>query len=155
MFSALIILILIASILMIGIVLIQKSKGGGLASNFASSNQIMGVRKTTNFVEKATWTLAIVICVLSIVSSFFAPKLVSNSRVQAAPQEQTAAPFQTEAPAQQAPAEPYDSGFRPALPPDTQSAQDRGLLQDQENAVPPAYAFLWHRAPGSESSCCA
>ncbi|MBO8475363.1 MAG: preprotein translocase subunit SecG [Bacteroidetes bacterium] len=104
MFSALIILILIASILMIGIVLIQKSKGGGLASNFASSNQIMGVRKTTNFVEKATWTLAIVICVLSIVSSFFAPKLVSNSRVQAAPQEQTAAPFQTEAPAQQAPA---------------------------------------------------
>lgn len=104
MFTALIILILIASILMIGIVLIQKSKGGGLASNFASSNQIMGVRKTTNFVEKATWTLAIVICVLSILSSFFAPKLVNASRVQAAPQEQQAAPYQTEAPAAQAPA---------------------------------------------------
>ena len=43
-FTALVIVILIASILMIGIVLIQKSKGGGLASNFASSNQIMGVR---------------------------------------------------------------------------------------------------------------
>ena len=52
MFTGIIILILIASILMIGIVLIQKSKGGGLASNFASSNQIMGVRKTTNFVER-------------------------------------------------------------------------------------------------------
>ena len=56
--------IILASLLMIGIVLVQKSKGGGLASNFASSNQIMGVRKTTDFVEKATWTLAIVIMVL-------------------------------------------------------------------------------------------
>lgn len=71
MFNVLVILIVIASILMIGIVLIQKSKGGGLASNFASSNQIMGVRKTNSFVEKATWTLAIVICVLSILSAFF------------------------------------------------------------------------------------
>ncbi len=67
------ILILIASILMIGIVLIQKSKGGGLASNFASSNQIMGVRKTTDVVEKATWTIAIVIVVLCIGTVFFLP----------------------------------------------------------------------------------
>lgn len=52
------ILILIASILLILIVLIQNSKGGGLASGFSSSNQIMGVRKTTDFLEKATWTLA-------------------------------------------------------------------------------------------------
>ena len=57
MFKALVIFIVIASILMIGIVLIQKSKGGGLASNYASSNQILGVRKTNSFVEKATWTL--------------------------------------------------------------------------------------------------
>ena len=71
MFKALVIFIVIASILMIGIVLIQKSKGGGLASNYASSNQILGVRKTNSFVEKATWTLAIVICVLSILSAFF------------------------------------------------------------------------------------
>ena len=50
------ILILIASILLILIVLIQNSKGGGLASGFSSSNQIMGVRKTTDFLEKATWS---------------------------------------------------------------------------------------------------
>ena len=74
MYVFLTILILLASLLLIGVVLIQKSKGGGLASNFSSSNQIMGVRKTTDFVEKATWTLAIVICVLSIVSSFLAPQ---------------------------------------------------------------------------------
>lgn len=81
MFTLLLILILIASVLMIGIVLIQKSKGGGLASNFASSNQIMGVRKTTNVVEKATWGLAIVIIVLCIASVAFLPKsnVVSNS----------------------------------------------------------------------------
>ena len=63
------VLILIASVLMIGIVLIQKSKGGGLASNFASSNQIMGVRKTTDFVEKTTWVLAATIVVLSIATA--------------------------------------------------------------------------------------
>lgn len=100
MFTALVILIVIASVLMIGIVLIQKSKGGGLASNFASYNQIGGVRKTTSFVEKATWTLAVVIVVLSILSSFVAPSIVTDAtRVQATAKEQQAAPYQTEAPA--------------------------------------------------------
>ena len=80
MFTVLIIFIIIAAILMIGIVLIQKSKGGGLASNFAGSNQIMGVRRTNSFVEKATWTLAIVVCLLSILSAFFIerPQLAQN-----------------------------------------------------------------------------
>ena len=50
MYGFLIILIIIASILLIGVVLIQKSKGGGLASGFASGNQMMGVRKTTDFI---------------------------------------------------------------------------------------------------------
>ena len=72
------VLILIASVLMIGIVLIQKSKGGGLASNFASSNQIMGVRKTTDFVEK-TWVLAATIVVLSIATA-----LVGHNKPQEA-----------------------------------------------------------------------
>ncbi len=94
MFKALVIFIVIASILMIGIVLIQKSKGGGLASNFASSNQIMGVRKTNSFVEKATWTLAIVICVLSIASAFFIGNgsTEMKSRTQDAPAQATTAP---------------------------------------------------------------
>ena len=68
------ILILIASILMILIVLIQNSKGGGLASGFSSSNQIMRVRKTTDFLEKATWTLAGVLVFLSIVITAFIPR---------------------------------------------------------------------------------
>ncbi len=63
------VLLVIAGILLILIVLVQNSKGGGLASNFSSSNQIMGVRKTADFLEKATWTLAILILVLSIAGS--------------------------------------------------------------------------------------
>lgn len=63
------ILIVLAAILMIFAVLVQKSKGGGLASGFASSNQIMGVRKTTDFLEKFTWTLAGTIIILSILTA--------------------------------------------------------------------------------------
>jgi preprotein translocase subunit SecG len=65
---------LIASILLILIVLVQNSKGGGLASGFSSSNQIMGVRKTTDFLEKATWGLAGFVIVLSIVITAFIPR---------------------------------------------------------------------------------
>ena len=68
------ILILIASILLILIVLVQNSKGGGLASGFSSSNQIMGVRKTTDFLEKATWGLAGFVILLSIVITAFIPR---------------------------------------------------------------------------------
>lgn len=68
------ILILISSLLLILIVLIQNSKGGGLASGFSSSNQIMGVRKTTDFLEKATWGLAGVVIMLSIVITAFIPR---------------------------------------------------------------------------------
>lgn len=60
------ILIIIACVLQVLIVLVQNSKGGGLAANFTSTGQSMGVRKTADFLEKATWTLAIAILVLSI-----------------------------------------------------------------------------------------
>lgn len=83
MFTLIIALIIIASLLMVGIVLIQESKGGGLASGFSSSNQIMGVRKTTDFLEKATWGLAIAMVVLSIVSAAF----VSSGTTEEAPIE--------------------------------------------------------------------
>lgn len=83
MYVFLAIIIVIAAILLIGAVLIQKSKGGGLASNYAGGNQYMGYRKTTDFIEKATWSLAIVICVLSICCSFAvkAPKASSSAIV--------------------------------------------------------------------------
>lgn len=71
MYIFLTILIVLAAILLILVVVIQNSKGGGLAAGFSSSNQIMGVRKTTDFLEKATWYLAAAVVVLSIISSHF------------------------------------------------------------------------------------
>ena len=66
MYSIFVVLAVIVAVLLAFIVLIQESKGGGLASGFASSNQIMGVRKTTDVIEKATWTLAGLLVVLSV-----------------------------------------------------------------------------------------
>ena len=73
-YTVITIIILIASVLLVGVVLIQNSKGGGLASGFSSQNQIMGVRKTTDFVEKATWTLVAIVVFLSVLSAAFIPK---------------------------------------------------------------------------------
>ena len=74
MYSVVIALIVIVCVLLIFIVLVQNSKGGGLASNFSSSNQIMGVRKTADFLEKATWTFAGILLALSFVSVMALPK---------------------------------------------------------------------------------
>lgn len=81
MYTLLVILICIAALLMIGIVLIQESKGGGLSSSFASYNQIGGVRKTTDFIEKATWGLAVAMVVISILCAYFAPQASSDASV--------------------------------------------------------------------------
>ena len=70
MYSVFVILAVIVAVLLSFIVLIQESKGGGLASSLASSNQIMGVRKTTDVVEKAMWTLAVLLVLFSVLSVF-------------------------------------------------------------------------------------
>src|SRR5659263_540217 len=58
MYTFIIVIIFIVSALLVLLVLVQNSKGGGLSSSFSSSNQVMGVRRTTDFLEKATWVLA-------------------------------------------------------------------------------------------------
>ena len=108
MYTIFAILIVIASILLVGVILIQKSKGGGLAANVNNYNQFMGVRKTTDFVERATWGLSIFICALSIASSYVtAPSIVEGApQIKKLPTSETQAPnFGTqaeEAPAAQA-----------------------------------------------------
>ena len=115
MYLLFVILIVIASLLMIGIVLIQESKGGGLSSNFSSSNQVLGVRKTTDFIEKATWGLAIALVVLSVICAAVKPQgqavqsAVENSQTVPATQPNygvPTAPAQGQAPAAEAPAAP-------------------------------------------------
>ncbi|MBR4340998.1 MAG: preprotein translocase subunit SecG [Bacteroidales bacterium] len=70
MYIAIIVLIIFVAVLLGIVVLLQNSKGGGLASEFSSSNQIMGVRRTADFLEKTTWTLAIALVVLSFITCF-------------------------------------------------------------------------------------
>jgi len=64
------VIIVLICILLMGVILVQNSKGGGLASNFQSSNQVMGVRKTADFLEKATWGLAIGLMLMCLAASF-------------------------------------------------------------------------------------
>lgn len=98
LYTVFIVLICLASLLMIFIVLIQESKGGGLASNFSSTNAIMGVRKTTDFIEKATWGLAIAMVIFSIFCAYTAPKAVTDESVleKAATETQATNPTNTQ-----------------------------------------------------------
>ncbi len=92
-YTLFVVLIVLVSILMVLIVLIQESKGGGLASNFSSTNSIMGVRKTTDIVEKITWGLAALMVVISVACAYVAPQAAGeNSVMEGATQEQTALP---------------------------------------------------------------
>ncbi|HBZ33472.1 MAG TPA: preprotein translocase subunit SecG [Bacteroidales bacterium] len=79
MYSFVIALIIIISILLVLVVLVQRSKGGGLAQDFNSGNSILGVKGTTDFIEKTTWTLAAALVVLSIIAVGIHKNSVSNS----------------------------------------------------------------------------
>ena len=74
MFVFISILVLVVCLLLILIVLVQNPKGGGLSSTFGQGNSVMGVRKTTDFLEKATWTLAIGMMVLCLLAGFALPR---------------------------------------------------------------------------------
>lgn len=68
------ILIIIVSVLLVIAVLLQNSKGGGLVSGMSSSTQVMGVRRAADFLEKATWYMALILIGLSIVASMSIPR---------------------------------------------------------------------------------
>lgn len=111
MYVVIIVLTVLVAVLLIGIVLIQKSKGGGLSSQFGGAGAVMGVRQTNSFLEKATWTLAAAIVVLSVASAFLMPKVSTGVQIRTQTQTETpAAPanqFDTQipaAPASEAPA---------------------------------------------------
>ena len=80
MFTLCVVLIILASIVLAFVVLIQNSKGGGLASNFAASNQVMGVRKTADVLEKTTWGLAAGIMLLCFVCAFMSKSEYNSVR---------------------------------------------------------------------------
>ncbi len=113
LFTILTVLVIIASVLVTVVVLLQNSKGGGLASNFVAGNQTFGVRKTADILEKITWGLVAFIFVFSIATTFTTTGSGKNEvditdKVENTPSEQIpefpSAPVQQSAPSQEAPA---------------------------------------------------
>ena len=101
------ILIVLASVVMAFFILVQNPKGGGLSGNIAGfSTQFMGVKQTTDVLEKGTWVLAVVIALLSIFSVVFIPKTSGtdirepNARPQVTSPGQTTPPTPTPIPPQ-------------------------------------------------------
>jgi preprotein translocase subunit SecG len=88
------IMIIVCAVLLVLVVLVQNSKGGGLASGFGQGNQVMGVKKTADFLEKATWTLAGGLLVFCLLASF------------SIPERKVKQPVQQEQPTQQTPTAP-------------------------------------------------
>lgn len=94
------IMIIVCAVLLILIVLVQNSKGGGLASGFGQGNQVMGVKKTADFLEKATWTLAIGLLVFCLAASFSIPNRPAEEQPTPPAEETPATPTSPTAPAQ-------------------------------------------------------
>src|SRR5258706_15825448 len=69
MFTTLTVLIVITCILIVLVVLAQNAKGGGLAAGFTGGSQMMGVKKTTDFIEKLTWGLAVALVIFCLGAS--------------------------------------------------------------------------------------
>ncbi|WP_010135726.1 preprotein translocase subunit SecG [Ochrovirga pacifica] len=98
-FDLLLILIMVVAVLLILIVLVQNPKGGGLSSSIAggTGNTIGGVQSTNNFLDKATWTLAITLLALILLSSLAIPRTgTSQSDLQETIQQREQAPAATQ-----------------------------------------------------------
>ena len=80
MYNLVLVLTIIVCVLLTLIVLIQNPKGGGIAASYSAGNQIMGVKRTNEVVEKLTWGLAIALLILSLSSNLFVTK--TNSGVE-------------------------------------------------------------------------
>ncbi|MCG9881311.1 MAG: preprotein translocase subunit SecG, partial [Bacteroidia bacterium] len=94
MLTVVLILIVVACLLLTLLVLIQNPKGG-IAANFVAPSQIVGVKRSTDLVEKATWVMAIALVSLSLLSNFFRPAagtgtdVATESRIKNSIEEQT------------------------------------------------------------------
>ncbi|MBK9048903.1 MAG: preprotein translocase subunit SecG [Bacteroidetes bacterium] len=121
MYTAITVFIIIICILLALVVLVQNSKGGGLASGFSSSNHIMGVRKTTDVLEKLTWGLAIALMVFSIAGTMVMPKTQEVETTSVIQEQIDNAAVPTQGVPQAPPAGPADG--QPAGQPAEQPAQ--------------------------------
>ena len=121
MYTAITILIVLTCVLLVLVVLVQNPKGGGISSGIIGSNQVMGVKKTTDFIEKLTWGLALSIVLLCLIAGMTLPTNEERG-IGTTMQEQidnsTAAPSQNlpTAPAQNNPTAPAQNQPTPSDP---------------------------------------
>lgn len=107
-FSVFLVLITVVCFLLIVVIMVQNPKGGGLSSTFGSSQQIGGVQKTTDFLDKSTWTLGIILIALIMLSSLAfndGDGTVKIDKSSAPATTETAKPVTTPAPVESTPAE--------------------------------------------------
>ena len=89
MFTLFSVLIIITCILLLLVVLVQNPKGGGLSATFGGGNQVMGVKKTADFLEKATWYLAVALLFFSLMSNLtISSRVDDNGQKESIIQEQ-------------------------------------------------------------------
>lgn len=132
MYGILITIAIIVSLLLVFIVLIQNSKGGGLAANFAAGNQIFGVRQTADTLEKATWYLSITLGVLCILTTVFPPSSTTgNTRGNESTVQQSGELYQNPA------AQPgFGAEQTPATEPTLQQEPQAEQQQEQPQETP-------------------
>lgn len=101
MYTLFAVLIIITCVLLVLVILVQNPKGGGLSSQFGGGNQMFGVQKTTDFLDKATWTLAGALLALTLLSNFAIERdngqVIEGSKIQ--DQIENTSPIVPQAPA--------------------------------------------------------
>ncbi len=123
MYTAVTVLIILTSVLLVLVVLVQNPKGGGISSGIIGSNQVMGVKKTTDFIEKLTWGLVLTLIGLCLVAGMVLPSKESRNTIGTSMEEQI----------NNAPAAP---AARPNVPPAQQQGQPGQPAQQQPNPAP-------------------
>ena len=114
-YSIFLVLIIIVAILLVLIIMVQNPKGGGLSSSFGggSGSQSLGggVQSTTNFLDKSTWTLSIVLLALILLSNISAPKnnASTDTLIQDTLENREVQDFDAEQPEEPAATIPTDS----------------------------------------------
>ena len=94
-FTVFLVLITIVCFLLIIVIMVQNPKGGGLSSSLGGSTQMGGVQKTTDFLDKSTWTLATILIVLILLSSLSFPGIMGNTDSKIIDKKETVAPKNT------------------------------------------------------------
>jgi preprotein translocase subunit SecG len=114
MYTALTVLIIIVCVLLVLVVLVQNPKGGGLSSGFTGAGQVMGVKKTSEFIEKLTWGLISALVILCLAASFSLPTKEERGAGTSLQDELENAPANTQKQPSQQPVQP---GQNPAPAP--------------------------------------